>query len=247
MEAKRAEEALLAYTEQLWRSNQALEDFAFIASHDLREPLRKIQLFGDRLHSRYSQELGPQGQDYITRMQQAARRMQEMLDGMLAYARITSQGQPFTQIDLLQVVGEVLSDLEARLVQTGGQVEVDPLPTIEADPLQMRQLFQNLLGNALKFHRPETPPRVRISGSPPGEKTITLAIADNGIGFEEQEAAQLFQPFHRLHGKSEYEGTGMGLAICRKIVERHGGSIHVNSQPGQGTTFHVTFPIHPPR
>jgi PAS domain S-box-containing protein len=243
-ERKRVEEALLAYTEQLRNTNQALEDFASIASHDLQEPLRKIHAFGGLLKSKFSPELGGRGQDYIERMQQAAGRMQDMLEGLLAYARITSQGQQFAQVDLQQVVSEVLSDLEARLMETGGQVEVDPLPVIEADPLQIRQLFQNLLGNALKFHHPNVPPLVKISCSTAGENSLALAIADNGIGIEAIEAGYLFKPFSRLPGKSEFGGSGMGLAICQKIVERHGGSITVSSQPGVGTTFRVTLPIH---
>jgi PAS domain S-box-containing protein len=246
-ERKAAEEALAETALKLERSNQELEQFAFIASHDLQEPLRKVQVFGSLLKSSYSQEIGDQGLGYIERMQQAAGRMTEMLNGLLSYARITSQGQPFTPVDLQQVVDEVLYDLEARLMQTGGQVEVDPLPVIEADPLQMRQLFQNLLGNALKFHRPDVPPQVKISCSPAPENCVVLTITDNGIGFDEQQAGKLFKPFHRLHAKSEYEGSGVGLAICHKIVERHAGKITANSQPGVGTTFQVTLPIQPAR
>ena len=241
-ERKQVEQALLTYTEQLRNSNETLEDFAFIASHDLQEPLRKIHGFGRILKTDHAQALGEQGQDYIDRMQQSAGRMQAMLDGLLAYARIISQGKPFMPIDLGQILSEVVSDLDTRLMQTDGQVEVGSLPVIKADPTQIRQLIQNLLVNALKFHRPGVPPRVKVTWNPTSNGQIVLSVADNGIGFEPQQAAGLFKPFHRLHGRSEYEGSGMGLAICKKIVERHAGEIEVESQPGLGTTFRVTLP-----
>lgn len=242
-ELNRNSEALLTYTRELQRSNQALEDFTFIASHDLREPLRKVQMFGDLLKNHCGLNLDEKGQDYIERMQQAAARMQGMLDGLLAYARVASQGEPFSQVDLQQVVNEVLSDLEARLVLTGGQVEVEPLPEIEADPLQVRQLIQNLVGNALKFHYPGEPPRVKITCLPVDGQQVAIEIKDNGIGFDPQDATDLFKPFHRLRGRSEFEGSGMGLAICSKIVERHSGSISADSVPGEGSTFRVVLPI----
>ncbi|RPI33189.1 MAG: PAS domain S-box protein [Chloroflexota bacterium] len=239
---KRAEKSLQEHMAKLERSNQALEDFAFIASHDLREPLRKVQAFGDRLKSRYIQELGDEGQDYIRRMQQAAARMQEMLDGLMMYSRVTTQGVAFMSVDLGQVVAEVLSDLEVRIKETGGQVEIGQLPVIQADPLQMRQLLQNLLGNALKFHRQGIPPIVKITCHLISGDRIQLVVEDNGIGFEEKFAGGMFKPFHRLHHRSVYEGTGMGLAICRKIAERHGGSISATGILEVGSTFTVTLP-----
>jgi PAS domain S-box-containing protein len=242
-ERKQAEAAQVVHTELLLRSNQALEDFATIASHDLLEPLRKVRAFGKLLRSRFGQELGDQGQDYIERIQQAASRMQGMLDGLLAYARVTSQGQGFIQVDLQQILVGVLSDLEARIMQTGGQVSAESLPLIEADPFQMRQLFQNLLGNGLKFHRPSVPPEIRVSGRQAGDNLIELDFTDNGIGIDPSKVEVIFQPFHRLHNQTEFEGSGIGLAICRKIVECHSGSIVVISQPGQGTTFRVRLPI----
>ncbi len=242
-ERKQAEAALKDYAEQLKRSNQGLEDFAFIASHDLREPLRKIQLFGDRLQAHYSRELDEEGKDYIERMQNAAKRMQSMLDGLLTYSRISTQSSQFTKVDLPQIASDVLSDMEMSLIQTGGKVELEQLPVIEADPVQMRQLFQNLIGNALKFHRPEVPPKVRISSQPVSDNKVELIFEDNGIGFDMGCIDHLFKPFHRLLGKSTYEGNGMGLAICKKIVERHNGAINVTSIPGQGSTFIVTLPV----
>lgn len=242
-ERKRAEKMLRSYAEQLKLSNQALEDFAFVASHDLQEPLRKIRAFGDRLNTDYKGTLDEAGQDYIRRMQAAAERMQGMLDGLLTYSRITTQGKQFEAVDLNLIVREVLSDLEVRLAQTGGQVEVGELPMVEADPVQMRQLFQNLCGNALKFHRPGVPPQVTISGRVKTENWVEISIADNGIGFESEYTDQIFKPFHRLRGRGEYEGAGMGLAICKKILERHCGGITVKSRPGEGSTFTIVLPV----
>ena len=224
-------------------SNRALQDFAYVASHDLQEPLRKIQAFGDRLQVKYAEELGEQGRDYLRRIQNAAERMQGLIKDLLAYSRITTKVQSFVATDLNVVAKEVLSDLETALEQTKGQVCLDRLPTIEADPLQMRQLLQNLIGNALKFHQPEQAPVITISQQAADSKSMTkLQIKDNGIGFDEKYLDRIFTPFQRLHGRSEYEGTGMGLAICRKIIERHGGWLTAKSAQGQGTTFTIFLP-----
>mgnify|MGYP002778034041 CR=1 FL=1 len=254
-ERQRAEQELKRQQQLLAQSNTDLQQFASVASHDLQEPLRKIQVFGNQLQEKFSEVLGAQGRDYIERMQNAVGRMQSLIDDLLIFARIASRAQPFVATNLEQVVQEVLSDLEVRLQQTGGRVEVEQLPTIDADPIQMRQLFQNLIGNALKFHRPQTSPAVRIYSrvaiappQPAAENSASVAtcqvlVADNGIGFEPKYQERIFQAFQRLHGRSQYEGTGMGLAICRKIAERHGGSITATSTPGQGATFIVTLPI----
>lgn len=238
---RKIEEQLKRNAEELERSNQALRDFASIASHDLREPLRKVEAFGHMLVSRYSDALEAEGKDYIARMTSAAKRMSTMLDGLLSYSRVTSQAQAFEPVDLAKVVSEVLSDLEARLLQTGGQVHVCALPVIQADPLQMRQLFQNLLGNALKYHQPGISPIVTISCKT-DENRLEIVINDNGIGFDMKDARRLFEPFSRLNKRTEYEGTGMGLAICKKIVERHNGTIEADSYPGKGSTFKVILP-----
>ncbi|NET31332.1 MAG: PAS domain S-box protein [Cyanothece sp. SIO1E1] len=241
----------------LARSNQELQEFAYVASHDLQEPLRKIQAFGDRLNAKYGEALTDQGRDYLDRIQNAAGRMQSLINDLLTLSRVTTRTQPFVPINLAQVAQEVLSDLEIQIQQTGGQVIVEALPTIEADPGQIRQLLQNLISNALKFHSPERAPIIRVSGqllpvqlhsSIPTVATsqfCRLSVADNGIGFDERYLDRIFKAFQRLHGRSEYEGTGMGLAICRKIVERHGGDITATSRPGQGATFIVTLPIQP--
>lgn len=241
--------------EELVRSNQELQQFAQIASHDLQEPLRKIQTFGDRLRTKCGDALDEVGKDYLGRMQGAAERMQTLIQDLLSYARVTSKGQPFQPVDLQNIVQGVLSDLEIRLETTGGRVNLDTLPRIEADPLQMRQLFQNLIGNALKYHKPNVPPIVKVSAqhiegnlnlSPEastGERCWQIVVEDNGIGFEQEYEERIFAMFQRLHGRGEYEGTGVGLAICRKIIERHGGTITAKGVPEQGSTFTITFPV----
>jgi signal transduction histidine kinase len=241
-----------SYVRKLADSNRELEEFAFVASHDLQEPLRKIQTFGDRLKERHGGGLGEEGLDYLTRMQNAAVRMQALIQGLLSYSRVTSRPEPFSQVPLTPLVQEVISDLAVRVEETGGQVKVGALPVIEASPNQMRQLFQNLLGNALKFCGEERP-LIKVSGRkvdpPPPEEDVTnescveILVKDNGIGFDEKYLDRIFLPFQRLHGRSHYEGTGMGLAICRKIVERHGGTITAKSIPGKGATFIVLLPV----
>jgi len=241
--------------QELTRSNAELQQFASIASHDLQEPLRKIQAFGNRLKDKCGETLTDQGRDYLDRMQNAAERMQTLINDLLTLSRITTKAQPFVTVNLVHVTREVLSDLEVRIQQTGGRVEVGELPYIEADPLQMRQLLQNLVSNALKFHRDEEPPVVKIHGrfivgqerqSAEGSVLAELCqiiVEDNGIGFDEKYLDRIFNVFQRLHNRSEYEGTGMGLTICRKIAERHSGSLTAESKPGQGATFIVTLPI----
>lgn len=246
-ELAEANELLTASSLDLERSNRELQDFAFIASHDLQEPLRKIQAFGDRLKTKHEARLGDEGLDYLGRMLAAAQRMHTLINDLLTFSRVTSKAEPFVPVDLNQIAGEVLSDLEARVQLTGGEVEVEELPALEAAPLQMRQLFQNLIGNALKFHRQGVPPRVRISGREvvrdDGAAECHLTFEDNGIGFDVKYLDRIFTPFQRLHARVEYEGTGMGLAVCRRIVERHGGEISAESVPGEGSRFLVVLPL----
>lgn len=237
---------------ELNRSNRELQDFAFVASHDLQEPLRKIQAFGDRLKSKHGEQLNDEARDYLHRMQNAAGRMHTLINDLLTFSRVTTKAQPFAPTDLNQVAKDVLNDLEVRLQDNDGHVELGELPTIDADALQMRQLLQNLIGNAIKFHRPDVPPIIRINGAlsrngdedvqAEANKELTLTVADNGIGFDEKYLDRIFTPFQRLHGRNEYEGTGIGLAVCRKIVERHGGTLTARSKPGEGSTFVATLP-----
>ncbi|HEV7921362.1 MAG TPA: ATP-binding protein [Thermoanaerobaculia bacterium] len=248
-ERKRAEQELHTLIEKLRQSNAELEDFAHVASHDLQEPLRKIQAFGERLRMRYAEALSEEGRDYVARMQSAAQRMQRLINDLLAFSRITTKAQPFVRVDLEQVAADVVHDLEVRLHDTQGEVRIGELPVIEADPLQMRQLLQNLVGNALKFHREGVRPVVEIEAGivhaprANGNGRCELTIRDNGIGFEEQYAERIFTMFERLHGRGKYEGTGIGLAICRKIVQRHHGDISARSAPGAGATFVITLPL----
>lgn len=246
-ERKRSEERLHAFAKRLQQSNRELEDFAYVASHDLQEPLRKIQAFGDRLRVKEAANLSEAGVDYIRRMQSAAGRMQGLINDLLSFSRVTTKAKPFVAIDLGEVVGEVIHDLEVRIHELGGKIDVGRLPVIEADPLQMRQIFQNLLSNALKFHRGGVPPEIRVEGWLDGahgeDVECVVEVRDNGIGFEEKYAERIFTIFERLHGRGMYEGTGIGLAICRKIVERHGGTIEAHSAPGEGSRFVFRLPV----
>ncbi|HEV7239187.1 MAG TPA: ATP-binding protein [Thermoanaerobaculia bacterium] len=238
---KRAEEVLRNAMSRLEQSNRELEDFAYVASHDLQEPLRKIQAFGDLLRSKHAAEMDAQARDYVERMQSAANRMQVLINDLLSFSRVTTNAQPFVRVDLGAVASEVVKDLEARIVESGGRITVGPMPVIDADPLQMRQLLQNLAANALKFRRDDVPPVVDVHGELENGR-CRITVVDNGIGFEEKYAERIFTMFERLHARTKYEGTGIGLAICRKIAERHGGEIRAHGKPGEGATFVVTLP-----
>jgi signal transduction histidine kinase len=249
MALRASEERLQALAEDLQRSNRELQDFASVASHDLQEPLRKISAFGGRLKAKFGEALPADGQDYLERMMNAVERMSRLIEDLLTYSRVTTRAKPFEPLDLNIVVREVLGDLETRIQQTGGTVEVGELPTIEADPTQMRQIFQNLIGNALKFRREGVPPVVRVSAeiiqTEDGPR-CQIVVADNGIGFDEQYSERIFRVFERLHGREQYEGTGVGLAIVKKIAERHGGSVVAHGVLNEGATFTVTLPLRHP-
>lgn len=241
-----SEEKLRRSTAQLELSNRELQDFAYVASHDLQEPLRKIVVFGERLKEKFSESLGEEPRDFIERMQKAAARMQTLISDLLTFSRLTTKANPFTKVKLAHIAREVLEDLEGRIEQVQGRVELGELPVIEADGLQMRQLLQNLIGNALKFRRPEETPVVKVSArvylDKAGLELCELSVSDNGIGFDEKYLDRIFNVFQRLHSRSEYEGTGMGLAIVRKITLHHGGTITAKSRPGHGATFIATLP-----
>jgi len=239
----------------LARSNNNLEQFAYVASHDLQEPLRKIRAFGDRLFLKYSEVLDDTGQDYLNRMQNAAGRMQILIEDLLKFSRLARLESNFESVDLNLLFQDVISDLEDSIMQSEAKVESDPLPQIMIDPSQFRHLFQNLLSNAIKFHRPDLPPFVKISysyetnGPEIGGRKIPkikshhrFEIRDNGIGFDEKYLDRIFNIFQRLHGRHEYPGTGIGLAICKKVVDNHHGIIVAKSKPNQGSVFIVIIP-----
>jgi PAS domain S-box-containing protein len=269
-ERKRVEDTLTQKAAELTRSNAELEQFAFVASHDLQEPLRKIQAFGDRLKTKCEGAIAAEACDYLERMQSAAARMRGLIDDLLAFSRVIRSGEPFVRVDLAVVTKEVLGDLEVRIEKSGAKVEVGDLPAIEADPLQMRQLLLNVIGNSLKFQPAGAVPIVKISSrlidpdaavdaadgkhvparadsaEAPGQ-LCEISIQDNGIGYDEKYSEKIFAVFQRLHGRTEYEGTGVGLAVCRRITERHHGTIIGKSKPGEGATFIMTLPVSQPK
>ncbi len=261
-ERRRVEVHLSNKAEELARSNAELEQFAFVASHDLQEPLRKIQAFGDRLKTKVEGSQAADARDYLDRMQKAAARMQTLINDLLAFSRVIRSSEPFMPVNLQTVTKEVLGDLEVRIEKSGATVEVGDLGVIDADPLQMRQLFLNLISNALKFQPAGNVPLVKVTSriisreeaaalgplrNGVAEELCEINIKDNGIGFDEIYLDKIFAVFQRLHGRSEYEGTGVGLAVCRRIADRHGGIIVARSKPGEGAVFIVTLPVHQPK
>lgn len=244
---KNLEEKVRERTEELLRRNQELEDFAHVASHDLKEPLRKVSVNAGRLEELCRDSLDQNRHAYLERILSAASRMESLITDLLRYTDVTVHSDPFTTVDLTRTAEDVVSDLEVSLERSGGRVAVSPLPVIEADPVQMRQLFQNLIGNALKFHQPGRPPVVTVREVPsPDREFCAVAVEDNGIGIEEKYIDRIFGVFQRLHSRDTFEGSGIGLAICKKIAERHGGSIRVESTPGTGTIFTVSLPCRRP-
>tara|TARA_R110002126_G_scaffold800_2_gene5023 strand:- start:1504 stop:3825 length:2322 start_codon:yes stop_codon:yes gene_type:complete len=243
---KRDELALLRYAQELKRSNAELQEFAYAASHDLQEPLRKIQAFGERLHKKYHASLDETGQHYLDRMVDAASRMRRLIDDLLGYSRVNSKTTSFQPVDLSRVLADVMSDLEPRIAAAGAEVKIGNLPAIEADQTQMHQLFLNLLSNSMKFHRAGVRPSILIEGSVEvgdGGAVARIAVTDNGIGFEPRHAERIFGMFERLHGREEFDGTGVGLATCRKIVEHHSGILTAWGEPDAGAVFTIILPI----
>ncbi|MEZ5426531.1 MAG: ATP-binding protein [Pyrinomonadaceae bacterium] len=261
---KLVENNLRAFTRRLQRSNRELKDFAFVASHDLQEPLRKVLAFGDRLKAKYGEVLTGEGLDYLERMQGASERMRTLINDLLSFSRITTNAKPFEEVDLTEIIDEVLFDFELVLEETQTEIVVGDLPKIDADKTQMRQLFQNLIGNAIKFRKADAPPLIKIYGEMNPAEDFELIeqelnaeslendlpkgfcriyVEDNGIGFDEKYLDRIFTVFQRLHGRSEYEGSGVGLAVCRKITERHNGHITARSTSGKGSKFIVTMPM----
>ena len=242
---------LTVYSEELARSNRELEDFAFVASHDLQEPLRKIRAFGDRLSTSYNDVIDERGLDFIKRMQNAAERMSNLINDLLEYSRINTRGKNFLAVPLAQIVTDVIDDLEVAIEESSAVIAYQDLPEINGDVTQLNQLFLNLLSNAIKFRQKDIAPKINIihRNEPVMDPVLSteilwhiITISDNGIGFEQAFAEKIFFPFQRLHARTAYKGTGIGLAVCRRIVERHGGTITVKSQVEQGTTFTIRLP-----
>jgi signal transduction histidine kinase len=227
---------------ELERSNAELDQFASIASHDLQEPLRKVQMFSQRALEVDGDRLSEEGRDYLRRNTEAAARMQLLIEDLLTFSRVGTQNRPFVETDLNKTAQAVVSDLETAIQAAGGTVEIGDLPNVVVDEPQIRQLLQNLISNAIKFHRPDVPPVVRVDSTTKG-RFAEVSVSDNGIGFDPRYANRIFRVFERLHGRGEYPGTGIGLALCRKIAERHGGSVTVDSNPGEGSVFTVTLPL----
>jgi PAS domain S-box-containing protein len=244
---KRVEEAIVRKAAELARSNAELEQFAFVASHDLQEPLRKIQAFGDRLKIKLHGTLPAEAQDYLDRMQSASARMRTLINDLLTFSRVIRSSSALVPVDLAKVTRDVLGDLEVRIEKSGALIDIGSLPVIEADPMQMHQLMLNLLGNALKFQPQNQRPVVKVSSrlynTIAGHQWCELTVTDNGIGFEEKYLDKIFAVFQRLHGRAEFEGTGVGLAVCRRITDRHHGSIDAKSQLGKGASFIISLPV----
>ncbi|MBI4433052.1 MAG: PAS domain S-box protein [Candidatus Omnitrophica bacterium] len=244
-ERKNMEETLLLKTVELARSKTELDQlelFSYVATHDLREPLYKIISFGDLLKMHCGASLDDKGRHDLQLMQDAAARMSRMIEELREFSKIGSEEIAFTPVDLNSVVQEVLSDLKLRIEESRSTVELQQLPTVRANRTQLRQLFQNLIANAIKFHADDRPSRIVIKRGMEGRDMVGVIVEDNGIGFEEKYLDRIFKPFQRLHGAARYEGSGMGLAICRKIILRHGGSITAKSAPGKGSVFTITLP-----
>ena len=240
-ERKKAESKIEQYAKALERSNNALQEFAWMASHDLQEPLRKIITFGNQL-KHIPGNSDKRSEDYLNRMQQTAARMQTLILDLLRYSQVHTEAKPPRQINLRNIVDEVIEILEKRISETRGTIIIDSLPALHAQDFQMRELFQNLIGNALKYHREGVYPVIKIKSCQMENQHWKITVEDNGIGFDEKHKNKIFSPFHRLHGRSAYEGTGMGLAICKKIVDRHRGTITAQSTPEKGSTFIIILP-----
>jgi len=253
---KENELQLRNYTQELKRSNEDLEQFAYVASHDLQEPLRKIRSFGDRLITKYRDKLDHTGQDYIERMQAASGRMQNLIEDLLAFSRITRSSELPGKVELKKMFDEISDDLADQISREHATLAYHKMPPVLAVKGQIRRLFQNLISNAIKFRKPDEDPRIRISGekltamdvtkefvfTPRYKYYVKITVSDNGIGFDEKYSEQIFNVFQRLHGKNEFEGTGIGLAICKKIVSHHGGIIAAKSKEGLGSDFIVILP-----
>lgn len=245
---------LEAKIQELNRSNKELEEFAYIASHDLQEPLRKFNTFGERLQMKYSEVLDKDGNFYLARMMAAAQVMRELIDNLLEYSRISGNNHEFVKVSLQQQVDKVIGNLELQIEEGGAMLKVGELPVIEGIPSQIEQLFNNLISNAIKFSNNQEHPVIEITAEKPSAEELLqwpllsnvpvhkIVVKDNGIGFEQEDAIRIFQIFQRLHGKAEYKGSGIGLSICKRIIEVHNGVIYAEGRPGKGASFIMLIP-----
>lgn len=239
---KQQEERLELQSAQLSASNDELSRFAYVASHDLQEPLRKIEAFGGRLKTRAGAKLDDESRHFVDRMLASTQRMRRLVTDLLDYSRVARSAAATESVALDAIVADVLDDLSITIEEKGAAITPKSLGSVQGDETLLRQLFQNLLSNALKFRRPDVAPHISISGARLASGTLEIRVSDNGIGFDMKHHDRIFEIFQRLHGKSEFEGTGIGLATCARIVKQHGGTIRAESMPGEGTTFILSLP-----
>ncbi|GAB3666368.1 hypothetical protein GCM10028856_08170 [Halopiger thermotolerans] len=228
------------YERRLEESNERLEQFAYAASHDLQEPLRMVSSYLQLLEGRYADELDEDGEEFLAYAVDGAERMRDMIDGLLEYSRIETQGEPLEPVDLNEVLADVRQDLRLRIEESDAEIVAESLPRVRGDAGQLRQVFQNLLDNAIQYAG-EEPPTIEISATREG-RMWTISVADDGIGIDPEQTDRVFEVFQRLHSREERAGTGIGLTLCKRIVERHDGEIRIDSTPGEGTTVSVTLP-----
>ena len=244
LEKERAQQHLRTYAQELEQNNRDLQNFAYVASHDLQEPLRKIQTLGDRLSMKHGQQLNHQGQDYLRRMQNAAARMQILIEDLLSFSKAATKSGPYERLQLTAVLEEVQQNLAQQIKMSSAQIKIRNLPEIEADHTQMVQLFHHLITNALKFRHDNVAPIIVIEGEQqPEQNSCQILVQDNGIGFNQEYQERIFFIFKQLHGQQDYTGTGIGLSLCKKIVERHKGTITAHSEEGEGATFVINLPL----
>ncbi len=250
-ESHQAQASMELANRRLEDSNRDLQDFAYVASHDLQEPLRKIVAFSDRLATKFDDDLDERAHDYLGRVQNAASRMQRLIEDLLTFSRVNTDAAAMSTTSLNDVVVGVISDLEIAINEADATIALHDLPDVVVDELQMRQLFQNLIGNGLKFRHEDRPVEIQIWAQRmlmPGDASglagegWAISVADNGIGFDEKYLGKIFTVFQRLHGRNDFDGSGIGLSVCRRIAERHEGDLSAHSVPGQGSTFTLWLP-----